>query len=438
MHGRRPRTERALALAGLLLAALSAVGCGGSGGGGGSSAGAAPPAPVGPPTLVSVSPTSAPVGVTVTVTGLDFDALLSGNALFWNDVEAVVDAASPSEIVCRVPRGLGAGPASITLATRGGSSAAPLAFTVLAGAPGAPVLTSIAPQVAHVGEQVTLTGSGFGPSPAANTVTLAGRACPIVSGSATTLVVTVPAGAKAGKLVVTSPAGASSLGRTLFVTSAQPAPLGQTGAGNLLYARAVPATHLLVECDFESGLSPAPTQGGLDDLRGELARVLRKPGGVLVLRKPIFPPTGVLNWTTPALIQNDLAVRAHYDGPNCAVMHMSFVGGRFEEPDVIGLAYGTSSISIFHDRLTRNIGPFGQALVEAAVEVHECGHLLGLVDLGTPMQTLHEDAAGSHDVSDACVMFASIATDRVTVRIDPPPATYDAKCVEDLRAIGGK
>jgi len=385
-----------------------------------------------------VSPTAAPAGVTVTVSGLDFEAQGSLEALFFGAVEAVIDEATPASIVCRVPRGLAAGATSISLATRVATAATTLSFTVQAGIGVAPTVSTIAPVAGPVGAQVTITGTGFGPTPTANEVTLAGLACAIVSGAPTQLVVTVPAGAKAGALVVTTPGGASSLARTFFVTTAAPpVSLGAPGDRNRDYVTASPMTHLLVEVDVEGG-APSPQQAALDDLRAELAARLQKPGGVLVLRDPAFAATGTTTWTTPALVANDLAVRGHYDGPNCAVLHYSFVDGVFEQSDVIGLAYTGSSLTVFETRLAGNLGPFGRAVVEAAVAIHEAGHLLGLVDIGTPMVNAHEDAAGGHDASDDCVMFAAITTDRVGIRTNPPPRAFDAECVRDLRALGGK
>ncbi|HNO59701.1 MAG TPA: hypothetical protein PKH44_03630, partial [Plasticicumulans sp.] len=78
-------------------------------------------------------------------------------------------------------------------------------------------------------------------------------------------------------------------------------------------------------------------------------------------------------------------------------------------------------IAVFESRLSSNLGSYSRGIVEAAVAVHEAGHTLGLVDLGTPMVNPHEDPAGAHDVSPSCVMYASITTDRVGVLNNPPP-----------------
>ncbi|GGT65671.1 RHS repeat-associated core domain-containing protein [Streptomyces purpureus] len=62
---------------------------------------------------------------------------------------------------------------------------------------------SLVPVKAAPGAQVTLSGTGFSPSPAANTVSFGDKAAEVVSASAHRLVVKVPAGSVGGKVKVT-------------------------------------------------------------------------------------------------------------------------------------------------------------------------------------------------------------------------------------------
>ncbi|HEY0356753.1 MAG TPA: hypothetical protein VGC29_11140, partial [Flavisolibacter sp.] len=71
---------------------------------------------------------------------------------------------------------------------------------------------------------------------------------------------------------------------------------------------------------------------------------------------------------------------------------------------------------------------------------HEVGHLLGLVDIGSPMQTPHKDADhGSHCNNNSCLMYyASETTDILGLLLTGNIPGLDANCIADLRANGGK
>ena len=85
--------------------------------------------------------------------------------------------------------------------------------------------------------------------------------------------------------------------------------------------------------------------------------------------------------------------------------------------------------------------------VEAATLTHEFGHLLGLVDLGTPEVNPHEDpAAENHCLTDGCLMRAelefggglmALMEKRAAKGLAQIPV-LDAECINDLQAIGGR
>jgi hypothetical protein len=90
-----------------------------------------------------------------------------------------------------------------------------------------------------------------------------------------------------------------------------------------------------------------------------------------------------------------------------------------------------------------NSGALGQASrtkLEATVLEHEMGHLLGLVDLGSPMQTAHRDAThGNHCNNSNCLMYYSSETsDILGFLITGNIPTLDANCRADLHANGGQ
>ena len=162
------------------------------------------------PTIASFTPTSGPVGTSVTVTGTNFTGAttvtLNGVAITGF---TVVNATT---ITFAVPTGATSGTIAVT--TAGGTATSTGTFTVSAPVV-VPVLTSITPNAQVVGgPAVTLNivGTGFTP---ASTVNFNGVSYAQTSSTATTLVVTIPASAVATvgnySVTVTNTAGTSNI-----------------------------------------------------------------------------------------------------------------------------------------------------------------------------------------------------------------------------------
>ena len=83
----------------------------------------------GPLTITSISPTSGPVGSTVTITGLNFGTSQAGSSVTLNGTAAVVVAWSDTSITAVVPSGASSGPFSVTVDNETTESSA---FTITA------------------------------------------------------------------------------------------------------------------------------------------------------------------------------------------------------------------------------------------------------------------------------------------------------------------
>ncbi|MEG8281212.1 RHS repeat-associated core domain-containing protein [Streptomyces sp. AHA2] len=81
---------------------------------------------------------------------------------------------------------------------------------------------SVVPVRAAPGAKITLSGTGFSPTVAGNTVTIGGKAAAITSASATRLVVTVPTGAVNGKVTVSVGGASADAAEAFLVASAGP------------------------------------------------------------------------------------------------------------------------------------------------------------------------------------------------------------------------
>ena len=86
------------------------------------------------------------------------------------------------------------------------------------------------------------------------------------------------------------------------------------------------------------------------------------------------------------------------------------------------------------------IGQVSRTKLYSTVLEHEFGHLMGLVDLGSPMITNHKDGAhGNHCNNQNCLMYyASETTDLLGFLLTGNIPALDANCANDLHANGGR
>src|SRR5206468_3163211 len=88
------------------------------------------------PTIASFTPTSGPVGTSVTISGTNFTG---ATAVTFNGTSATFSATSATTIQATVPAGATTGPVSVT--TPGGTATSASAFTVVTG----PAITGFTP-----------------------------------------------------------------------------------------------------------------------------------------------------------------------------------------------------------------------------------------------------------------------------------------------------
>ena len=159
---------------------------------------ATPPAT---PAITSLSPTSGPVGTSVTITGSNFTG---ATGVKFNGVTATYTVTDAQHIDTSVPAGATTG--NVVVAAGNGILSNGVVFTVTA--PPAPTVTSLSPNRGAVGTMVTITGTNF---TGATSLTLNGVAITgftVVNG--TTITFTIPAGATSGNVVVTTPGGSNT------------------------------------------------------------------------------------------------------------------------------------------------------------------------------------------------------------------------------------
>jgi hypothetical protein len=197
---------------------------------------------------------------------------------------------------------------------------------------------------------------------------------------------------------------------------------------------------LKIEVQFMTGYAPDAT--ALNHLQDVLNTYLNKPLGISIITKEIpSASSGTLSIDQVRTIEEQN--RTVFTTGEQIGVYFLYTNGNFTDNNVLGAAYRNTSMVLFGKKIHDNSGGLGQAnrtKLEATVLEHEFGHILGLVDIGSPMQTNHKDAAhGNHCNNTSCLMYyASETTDILGFLITGNIPSFDANCIADMRANGGK
>ncbi|MEU9631562.1 RHS repeat-associated core domain-containing protein [Streptomyces luteogriseus] len=149
---------------------------------------------------------------------------------------------------------------------------------------------SVVPVRAAPGAKITLSGTGFSPTAASNTVTIGGKAAAVTSASTTRLVVTVPSGAVNGKVTV-SAGGASADAPEAFIV----APSGPS-VTKVEPASGGPGSEVTLS---GAGFASAVTDNVVR-FNGLVAEVKKASGSSLTVEVPPHARTGRVEVDTPA------------------------------------------------------------------------------------------------------------------------------------------
>jgi hypothetical protein len=164
-----------------------------------------------PPSITSFTPSSGPVGTSVTITGTDFTGVT--NVTFNGTAATSYTVDSAMQIRATVPTGATTGKISITNASGTGMSATDFIVNV------PPTITEFTPGSGPVGTSVTITGMNF--TGVTNVAFNGTAAMSYTVGTATQIRATVPSEATTGKISVTNADG-TGLSATDFVVILPP------------------------------------------------------------------------------------------------------------------------------------------------------------------------------------------------------------------------
>ncbi len=141
------------------------------------------------PAIASISPESGYVGDVVTIKGTDFGATADANTVKFGTAKAEITSASATELKVTAPKN-NPGAVKVTVATAAGTSSG-VSFTYVQPEVS---ITSISPETGFAGDEVTIKGKNFNPTPDNNTVMFGTSMSEVRSASETELKVLAPGG----------------------------------------------------------------------------------------------------------------------------------------------------------------------------------------------------------------------------------------------------
>lgn len=150
------------------------------------------------PKISSISPSSALTGATITISGSN----LAGSSVNIGGIDCQVDDNTETSIVTDVPSGATTGEQQVLVQNALGKATSKITVT---GAGAGPVINSITPAEAAIGETITINGTGLRKA----TVQIYKKLATVTANTSTSIKVTVPAGIPVGQAAVdvTTPLG---------------------------------------------------------------------------------------------------------------------------------------------------------------------------------------------------------------------------------------
>ena len=202
--------------------------------------------------------------------------------------------------------------------------------------------------------------------------------------------------------------------------------------------------NLIVEIQSVDGYQP--TSASIDKLKTFLENRLNKSGGITISQNTIAS-TGKPSYTLNDIKEIEKTNRINNTNGKTLSAYFLFADADYAANNgnskVLGIAYGNTSMVIFEKTILEFSGGIGEpatSTLETTVINHEFGHILGLVNNGTSLQTSHQDTPnGSHCNAQNCLMYYTAETsDIVANLLGGGIPELDANCINDLKANGGK
>jgi len=220
--------------------------------------------------------------------------------------------------------------------------------------------------------------------------------------------------------------------------------LKTTGSSANDFLSAARYQSVVVEVLYVQGFRPEPQT--LINLKNFMQQRLNKPGGITITERQIASP-GLAPYDINEIAAIETGNRSLYNNANVLTLCLLFVDGNYSTDTdtnfILGTAYRNTSFVMFENTI-RNLSDSplepNRVTLESTVILHELCHILGLVNLGTPMLTEHLDEAhDKHCDNEDCLMFWKTEnSSMIGQMVGSGIPQLDAHCLADLQANGGK
>jgi hypothetical protein len=201
---------------------------------------------------------------------------------------------------------------------------------------------------------------------------------------------------------------------------------------------------ILIEIDYVEGYEPS--QQAKDTLVSRLYSVCDKDDIIIMPPKSFASSKSIYSLEDIKDLEKEHRTYQN-QAPDMVAYVLYLDGESYEKENVLGRAYGPSSIVIFKEKIDDIPIPiWGPAIglttsdYETSVIVHEFGHLLSLVNYGYKSERGHEDSGHEHHCThENCVMYYAIDTvniyDLVVDQETKPPSDFYNDCWHDLDKV---
>lgn len=202
---------------------------------------------------------------------------------------------------------------------------------------------------------------------------------------------------------------------------------------------------VIIEIGYIEGFKP--TETAKNKFKNFIENRTYKPEGIEFITKEISS-TGKTVYTLDEIVAIEKEHRTKYNSNTTIAVWILFVNGKSSRDtsssSILGSAYWNTSFVIYEETihgLSDSAFEPKRSLLESSVMNHEFGHILGLTNLGTNLQSDHEDVNHpKHCNEENCLMYWSAETSQGIESLfsGGQIPTLDAQCLADLKANGGK
>lgn len=196
---------------------------------------------------------------------------------------------------------------------------------------------------------------------------------------------------------------------------------------------------LYIEIDFVAGFKP--TNASVNRLRTFLEARVKKPKGIVIdLDDEITSP--LITYRGRDFVNIEESNRDVYTSGSTMSAYLQILDGKIYQSTAAGTNYYNTSAAIMAEQIETSTDTLDNVNSDSALSyvlIHEFGHMIGLVDIGSPMIENHSfNNLAGHCSNESCIMWPALNSDALRTFEDDEHLGLGHFCQQDLLASGGK